>query len=168
MTIENSCPNLISRGWTFSQQGHFSSHDNGMSNRWEWPFPKRKNWRNFKFLGHSQIGRVVDWAVENEDRSRNSIAAETVVRGTFDRSNCKIMFRALISRKWKQIPLTPSVGWMTDVTRFFACYILTSLKEGCKEHTYIGFTINPRRRIRCEKKDYSDRRSLMARTVADG
>jgi predicted GIY-YIG superfamily endonuclease len=37
---------------------------------------------------------------------------------------------------------------MTDVTRFFACYILTSLKDGCKDHTYIGFTINPKRRLR--------------------
>jgi predicted GIY-YIG superfamily endonuclease len=31
---------------------------------------------------------------------------------------------------------------------FFGCYLLTSLKEGCSEHTYIGFTVNPKRRIR--------------------
>ncbi|KAH7667496.1 structure-specific endonuclease subunit SLX1 protein [Dioscorea alata] len=31
---------------------------------------------------------------------------------------------------------------------FFACYLLTSLSPRRKGHTYIGFTINPRRRIR--------------------
>eukprot|EP01128_Nolandella_sp_AFSM9_P006380 TRINITY_DN3262_c0_g1_i1.p1 TRINITY_DN3262_c0_g1~~TRINITY_DN3262_c0_g1_i1.p1 ORF type:complete len:351 (-),score=27.15 TRINITY_DN3262_c0_g1_i1:152-1165(-) len=33
-------------------------------------------------------------------------------------------------------------------SRFYCCYLLTSLKERCKDHTYIGFTIDPRRRIR--------------------
>ncbi|XP_073057647.1 uncharacterized protein [Primulina eburnea] len=32
--------------------------------------------------------------------------------------------------------------------RFFACYLLTSLSPRSKGHTYIGFTVNPRRRIR--------------------
>lgn len=32
--------------------------------------------------------------------------------------------------------------------RFFACYLLTSLCPRFKGHTYIGFTVNPRRRIR--------------------
>ncbi|XP_010557184.1 PREDICTED: structure-specific endonuclease subunit SLX1 [Tarenaya hassleriana] len=32
--------------------------------------------------------------------------------------------------------------------RFFACYLLTSLSPRHKGHTYIGFTVNPRRRIR--------------------
>ncbi|KAJ4719167.1 Structure-specific endonuclease subunit SLX1-like [Melia azedarach] len=32
--------------------------------------------------------------------------------------------------------------------RFFACYLLTSLCPRYKGHTYIGFTVNPRRRIR--------------------
>ncbi|KZV25776.1 hypothetical protein F511_04837 [Dorcoceras hygrometricum] len=32
--------------------------------------------------------------------------------------------------------------------RFFACYLLTSLSPRFKGHTYIGFTVNPRRRIR--------------------
>ncbi|XVF05839.1 hypothetical protein REPUB_Repub05bG0207800 [Reevesia pubescens] len=31
---------------------------------------------------------------------------------------------------------------------FFACYLLTSLSPRHKGHTYIGFTVNPRRRIR--------------------
>ncbi|KAF8095307.1 hypothetical protein N665_0337s0015 [Sinapis alba] len=31
---------------------------------------------------------------------------------------------------------------------FFACYILTSLSPRHKGHTYIGFTVNPKRRIR--------------------
>lgn len=31
---------------------------------------------------------------------------------------------------------------------FFACYLLTSLSPRRKGHTYIGFTVNPRRRIR--------------------
>ncbi|CAK8566056.1 unnamed protein product [Lathyrus sativus] len=31
---------------------------------------------------------------------------------------------------------------------FFACYLLTSLSPRFKGHTYIGFTVNPRRRIR--------------------
>lgn len=31
---------------------------------------------------------------------------------------------------------------------FFACYLLTSLCPRYKGHTYIGFTVNPRRRIR--------------------
>ncbi|KAJ0978409.1 hypothetical protein J5N97_013883 [Dioscorea zingiberensis] len=31
---------------------------------------------------------------------------------------------------------------------FFACYLLTSLSPRHKGHTYIGFTINPQRRIR--------------------
>ncbi|PIN01962.1 hypothetical protein CDL12_25527 [Handroanthus impetiginosus] len=32
--------------------------------------------------------------------------------------------------------------------RFFACYLLTSLSPRFKGHTYIGYTVNPRRRIR--------------------
>lgn len=32
--------------------------------------------------------------------------------------------------------------------RFFACYLLTSLCPRFKGHTYIGFTVNPKRRIR--------------------
>ncbi|XP_042959424.1 structure-specific endonuclease subunit SLX1 [Carya illinoinensis] len=32
--------------------------------------------------------------------------------------------------------------------RFFACYLLVSLSPRHKGHTYIGFTVNPRRRIR--------------------
>ncbi|KAK7305511.1 hypothetical protein VNO77_43417 [Canavalia gladiata] len=32
--------------------------------------------------------------------------------------------------------------------RFFACYLLASLSPRYKGHTYIGFTVNPRRRIR--------------------
>lgn len=32
--------------------------------------------------------------------------------------------------------------------KFFACYLLTSLCPRFKGHTYIGFTVNPRRRIR--------------------
>uniref|UniRef100_A0A7N0TGT7 Structure-specific endonuclease subunit SLX1 homolog n=1 Tax=Kalanchoe fedtschenkoi TaxID=63787 RepID=A0A7N0TGT7_KALFE len=31
---------------------------------------------------------------------------------------------------------------------FFACYLLTSLSPRYKGHTYIGFTVNPKRRIR--------------------
>ncbi|GAV58637.1 GIY-YIG domain-containing protein [Cephalotus follicularis] len=31
---------------------------------------------------------------------------------------------------------------------FFACYLLTSLSPRAKGHTYIGYTVNPRRRIR--------------------
>ncbi|CAM8916337.1 unnamed protein product [Rhodiola kirilowii] len=31
---------------------------------------------------------------------------------------------------------------------FFACYLLTSISPRYKGHTYIGFTVNPRRRIR--------------------
>ncbi|CAH9074814.1 unnamed protein product [Cuscuta europaea] len=33
-------------------------------------------------------------------------------------------------------------------SRFFACYLLTSLSPRFKGFTYIGFTVNPRRRIR--------------------
>ncbi|CAN4093288.1 unnamed protein product [Withania somnifera] len=33
-------------------------------------------------------------------------------------------------------------------SRFFACYLLTSMCPRFKGHTYIGFTVNPRRRIR--------------------
>ncbi|CAA2951281.1 structure-specific endonuclease subunit SLX1 [Olea europaea subsp. europaea] len=33
-------------------------------------------------------------------------------------------------------------------SRFFACYLLTSLCPRFKGHTYIGYTVNPRRRIR--------------------
>ncbi|KAI4369858.1 hypothetical protein MLD38_018258 [Melastoma candidum] len=36
----------------------------------------------------------------------------------------------------------------TGGKRFFACYLLTSLSPRHKGHTYIGFTVNPRRRIR--------------------
>ncbi|KAG8371553.1 hypothetical protein BUALT_Bualt13G0099900 [Buddleja alternifolia] len=32
--------------------------------------------------------------------------------------------------------------------KFFACYLLTSICPRFKGHTYIGFTVNPRRRIR--------------------
>ncbi|KAJ0956689.1 putative GIY-YIG endonuclease, structure-specific endonuclease subunit Slx1 [Helianthus annuus] len=35
-----------------------------------------------------------------------------------------------------------------DKSGFFACYLLTSLCPRYKGHTYIGFTVNPRRRIR--------------------
>lgn len=33
-------------------------------------------------------------------------------------------------------------------SRFYCCYLLTSLKEKCELHTYIGFTVHPQRRIR--------------------
>ncbi|KAI4311465.1 hypothetical protein MLD38_036359 [Melastoma candidum] len=36
----------------------------------------------------------------------------------------------------------------TEGKRFFACYLLTSLSPRYKGRTYIGFTVNPRRRIR--------------------
>jgi structure-specific endonuclease subunit SLX1 len=32
--------------------------------------------------------------------------------------------------------------------RFFGCYLLTSRNEAYRRHTYIGFTVNPSRRIR--------------------
>uniref|UniRef100_A0A6B2LS06 GIY-YIG domain-containing protein n=1 Tax=Arcella intermedia TaxID=1963864 RepID=A0A6B2LS06_9EUKA len=32
--------------------------------------------------------------------------------------------------------------------RFFCCYLLCSLAEGYSNHAYIGFTVNPARRIR--------------------
>ncbi|XAR60805.1 hypothetical protein NMG60_11034323 [Bertholletia excelsa] len=35
-----------------------------------------------------------------------------------------------------------------DKGGFFACYLLTSLSPRHKGHTYIGFTVNPRRRLR--------------------
>ncbi|XP_006361297.1 structure-specific endonuclease subunit SLX1 [Solanum tuberosum] len=35
-----------------------------------------------------------------------------------------------------------------EENRFFACYLLTSMCPRFKGHTYIGFTVNPRRRIR--------------------
>ncbi|KAL9250681.1 Structure-specific endonuclease subunit SLX1-like protein [Drosera capensis] len=35
-----------------------------------------------------------------------------------------------------------------DHQRFFGCYLLASLSPRHKGHTYIGFTVNPRRRIR--------------------
>mmetsp|Transcript_16733 Transcript_16733/g.47869 ORF Transcript_16733/g.47869 Transcript_16733/m.47869 type:complete len:283 (+) Transcript_16733:65-913(+) len=31
---------------------------------------------------------------------------------------------------------------------FYGCYLLGSLKPGCKQRTYIGFTVDPRRRLR--------------------
>eukprot|EP01102_Stenamoeba_stenopodia_P009283 TRINITY_DN2738_c0_g1_i3.p1 TRINITY_DN2738_c0_g1~~TRINITY_DN2738_c0_g1_i3.p1 ORF type:complete len:308 (+),score=33.86 TRINITY_DN2738_c0_g1_i3:595-1518(+) len=31
---------------------------------------------------------------------------------------------------------------------FFGCYLLTSLKEKCQDHCYIGFTVNPPRRLK--------------------
>ncbi|KAL7173033.1 hypothetical protein ACSBR2_032492 [Camellia fascicularis] len=40
----------------------------------------------------------------------------------------------------------PSLG--EEKGGFFACYLLTSLSPRHKGHTYIGFTVNPRRRIR--------------------
>ncbi|XP_075515446.1 uncharacterized protein LOC142550087 isoform X2 [Primulina tabacum] len=39
-------------------------------------------------------------------------------------------------------------GGVEKGARFFACYLLTSLSPRFKGHTYIGFTVNPRRRIR--------------------
>eukprot|EP01088_Endostelium_zonatum_P022619 TRINITY_DN990_c0_g1_i4.p1 TRINITY_DN990_c0_g1~~TRINITY_DN990_c0_g1_i4.p1 ORF type:complete len:267 (-),score=77.72 TRINITY_DN990_c0_g1_i4:433-1233(-) len=33
-------------------------------------------------------------------------------------------------------------------TKFYCCYLLTSLNPKYKNHTYIGFTVNPKRRIR--------------------
>ncbi|KAE9598904.1 hypothetical protein Lal_00022685 [Lupinus albus] len=36
----------------------------------------------------------------------------------------------------------------SDGNGFFACYLLTSLNPSHKRSTYIGFTVNPRRRIR--------------------
>jgi len=31
---------------------------------------------------------------------------------------------------------------------FFGCYLLTSLNAGHKHKTYVGFTVNPKRRLR--------------------
>eukprot|EP00033_Pygsuia_biforma_P004575 GCRY01005017.1.p1 GENE.GCRY01005017.1~~GCRY01005017.1.p1 ORF type:complete len:293 (-),score=21.84 GCRY01005017.1:291-1169(-) len=33
-------------------------------------------------------------------------------------------------------------------SRFYGCYLLTSLAPRCKNHTYIGFTVNPVRRLK--------------------
>ncbi|XP_077216627.1 excinuclease ABC, C subunit, N-terminal [Tasmannia lanceolata] len=49
-----------------------------------------------------------------------------------------------------EIPIRESVGEMEkeEGKGFFACYLLSSLSPRHKGHTYIGFTVNPRRRIR--------------------
>ncbi|MCD9638123.1 hypothetical protein HAX54_021855 [Datura stramonium] len=44
----------------------------------------------------------------------------------------------------KEVNLDEQVGG----SRFFACYLLTSMCPRFKGHTYIGFTVNPSRRIR--------------------
>ncbi|KAJ1481931.1 hypothetical protein T484DRAFT_1898657 [Baffinella frigidus] len=43
----------------------------------------------------------------------------------------------------KKAPAHPA-----DVPRFFACYLLCSLSAKHKDNTYVGFTVNPARRIR--------------------
>lgn len=35
-----------------------------------------------------------------------------------------------------------------DPEDFYGCYLLASLKENCKNHAYIGFTVDPAKRIR--------------------
>lgn len=51
----------------------------------------------------------------------------------------------------KQIPAADQIsenGEEGKGSGFFACYLLTSLCPRFKGHTYIGYTLNPRRRIR--------------------
>ncbi|KAH6814206.1 hypothetical protein C2S51_023224 [Perilla frutescens var. frutescens] len=48
-----------------------------------------------------------------------------------------------------QIPAEDELGENGEEGKgFFACYLLTSLSPRFKGHTYIGYTLNPRRRIR--------------------
>ena len=37
---------------------------------------------------------------------------------------------------------------MASEAGFLCCYLLTSLHPAYAEHTYVGFTVNPRRRLR--------------------
>ncbi|KFK24520.1 hypothetical protein AALP_AAs65934U001100 [Arabis alpina] len=55
-----------------------------------------------------------------------------------------------VKRGKKENPKTldPVAEKEDDGKGFFACYILTSLSPRHKGHTYIGFTVNPKRRIR--------------------
>lgn len=47
-----------------------------------------------------------------------------------------------------QIPAADEFGEERKESVFFACYLLTSICPRFKGHTYIGYTLNPRRRIR--------------------
>ncbi|KAF5744454.1 putative nuclease [Tripterygium wilfordii] len=52
------------------------------------------------------------------------------------------------SKNVSSVTLTPEREEEEKGKGFFACYLLTSLCPRFKGHTYIGFTVNPRRRIR--------------------
>ncbi|XVF46134.1 hypothetical protein PTKIN_Ptkin03bG0002400 [Pterospermum kingtungense] len=52
------------------------------------------------------------------------------------------------SSKFLNLEAESGTGIENKGKGFFACYLLTSLSPRHKGHTYIGFTVNPRRRIR--------------------
>lgn len=61
------------------------------------------------------------------------------------------MRKAKGRKQAKQIPAADQIsenGEEGKGSGFFACYLLTSLCPRFKGHTYIGYTLNPRRRIR--------------------
>lgn len=43
---------------------------------------------------------------------------------------------------------TTTLSAIHDIENFYGCYLLVSKNERCKGHTYIGFTVDPNRRIK--------------------
>ncbi|MQL98876.1 hypothetical protein Taro_031596 [Colocasia esculenta] len=86
----------------------------------------------------------------NQGQSVASLAG-----GSISRRNCSSKTKEMRGAKQRSEIPTPELVReeveeenVNEKSGFFACYLLCSLCPRYKGHTYIGFTINPRRRIR--------------------
>ncbi|XP_007017048.2 PREDICTED: uncharacterized protein LOC18591071 [Theobroma cacao] len=89
-------------------------------------------------------GKTAPNGEEARERKRKAAGSETLINYYRQRRKS----RDLQGGKAEEIRESGDDDKGKQGKGFFACYLLTSLSPRHKGHTYIGFTVNPRRRIR--------------------